>query len=197
MKKNKELVLEPPLGERKVLLHTCCAPCSSAIIEIMLKQGLEPVIYYSNSNIYPFHEYQKRKDECTRYAKEKGLEVYDDDYNHQDWRLIAKGLEHEPERGQRCLFCFKYRLARAALFAKEHGIKVITSTLASSRWKNLEQVNEAGLYACSKYEDVYWWDQNWRKYGLQERRNAIIKEMNFYNQDYCGCEFSIINNKNA
>ena len=102
-----------------------------------------------------------------------------------------KGLGGEPERGGRCLKCFKLRLLRTAQYAAEHGFKVITTTLASSRWKSLDQINEAGLWACSQVDTVIWWDRNWRRNGLQERRNQIIKEYDFYNQLYCGCEFSM------
>ena len=185
-------VLEVPGGARRVLLHTCCAPCSSAIIEIMLRQGITPTVFYSNSNIFPLEEYLHRKDECTRYAQSLGLEIVDDDYGHEDWRCgAARGLENEPERGERCLACFKYRLLRAARYASEHGFTVLTTTLASSRWKDLSQVDEAGRWACGQVEGVAWWGQNWRKGGLQERRNQIIKEMDFYNQQYCGCEYSL------
>ena len=83
------------------------------------------------------------------------------------------------------------RLLETARYAHERGISVITTTLASSRWKRLEQINEAGHYAVSHYPDVTWWEQNWRKGGLSERRIAIIKEYDFYNQRYCGCEFSM------
>ena len=100
-------------------------------------------------------------------------------------------LKNEPERGGRCLKCFKMRLADTACYAHEHGFSVITTTLASSRWKSLEQINEAGHWAVAAYPDVTWWEQNWRKGGLSERRIAIIKEYNFYNQQYCGCEFSM------
>ena len=156
-----------------------------------MKRGITPVIYYSNSNIFPLEEYQIRKNECTRYAQSLGLEIVDDDYNHDDWRQEMTGLENEPERGERCLKCFKYRLLRAARYAHEHGIKVLTTTLASSRWKSLEQIEEAGLFAASQYPDVTFWTQNWRKGGLSERRIEIIKEYNFYNQKFCGCEFSV------
>lgn len=187
----KKFEISVPGGETKVLLHTCCAPCSSAIIECLMKRGITPVIYYSNSNIFPLEEYQIRKNECTRYAQSLGLEIVDDDYNHDDWRQEMTGLENEPERGERCLKCFKYRLLRAARYAHEHGIKVLTTTLASSRWKSLEQIEEAGLFAASQYPDVTFWTQNWRKGGLSERRIEIIKEYNFYNQKFCGCEFSV------
>ena len=189
-----------------MLLHTCCAPCSSAIIEAMLKNGITPVIYYCNPNIYPLEEYEIRKNECTRYAQSLGLEIVDADYDHEDWLEAVKGLENEPERGGRCLKCFKLRLLRTAEYAAQRGIKVITTTLASSRWKSLDQINEAGRWACQQVAPsdsrlgvdtvpsdgrVIWWDRNWRKNGLQERRLQIIKEYDFYNQLYCGCEFSM------
>ena len=209
MKKRGDI--EVPMGERTVLLHTCCAPCSSAIVEAMMQNGITPVIYYCNPNIYPLDEYEIRKEECTRYAKALGLEIVDADYDHENWLEAMKGMENEPERGGRCLRCFKLRLLRTAQYARKRGIKVITTTLASSRWKSLEQINEAGQWAVSKANDiietvdnlneetiipptdcdVIWWDQNWRKGGLQERRNQILKEYDFYNQLYCGCEFSM------
>lgn len=188
--KNKGFAIEAPMGETTVLLHTCCAPCSSAIIEAMVANGITPVIYYCNPNIYPHEEYEIRKNECTRYAESLGLEIVDADYDHENWLETVKGHEDEPERGGRCLKCFKLRLLRTAEYAQSRGIKAITTTLASSRWKSLDQINEAGRWACLD-KDVIWWDQNWRKGGLQERRLQIIKEYDFYNQLYCGCEFSM------
>ena len=205
MKKVKE-VIQAPMGETTVLLHTCCAPCSSAIIEAMMQNGITPVIYYCNPNIYPQEEYEIRKDECTRYAQSLGLEIIDADYDHDNWLETMRGLENEPERGGRCLKCFKLRLLRTAEYAAGRGIKVITTTLASSRWKSLDQINEAGLWACRQVQEAFemnnnqavppddtviWWNRNWRKGGLQERRLQIIKEYDFYNQLYCGCEFSM------
>lgn len=189
MKKDAES-LNIPMGQTEVLLHTCCAPCSSAIIECLLNNGIRPVIYYCNPNIYPLEEYLVRKEECTRYAKALGLDIIDDDYDHEAWLEAVKGLENEPERGGRCLRCFKLRLLRTAEYARDNGFKVITTTLASSRWKSLDQINEAGEWACAQVSGVIWWDRNWRKGGLQERRLQIIKEYDFYNQLYCGCEFS-------
>lgn len=136
-------------------------------------------------------EYLIRKNECSRYAESLGLEMVDADYDHDCWLKAVKGLEEEPERGGRCLQCFRLRLSRAALYAHEHGIRVITTTLASSRWKSLAQINEAGRLAVEPYDDVFWWDRNWRKGGLQERRRQIIEQYGFYNQRYCGCEFSL------
>ena len=202
------------MGETTVLLHTCCAPCSSAIIEALMHSGITPVIYYCNPNIYPQEEYEIRKEECTRYAQALGLEIVDADYDHENWLAQMRGLENEPERGGRCLKCFKLRLLRTAEYARRRGIKVMTTTLASSRWKSLDQINQAGRWASDNLSQispqlvddyrqeaetappgniVTWWDQNWRKGGLQERRLQIIKEYDFYNQQYCGCEFSMRN----
>lgn len=190
MKKREEKLVAPG-GVEKVLLHTCCAPCSGAIIEAMLNNGIEPVIYYCNPNIYPPEEYEIRKNECSRYAEKLGLQIVDADNDHSAWLECVKGLEAEPERGARCLKCFKLRLTACAKYAAENGFTVITSTLDSSRWKSHEQIVEAGNYAASLYENITYWDYNWRKGGLTARRAAIIKENDFYNQRYCGCEFSI------
>ncbi len=187
----KKTIIEMPDGGDKVILHTCCAPCSSAIVEALMQNGITPIIYYCNPNIYPREEYEIRKNECTRYAQALGLEIVDADYDHEQWLEAMKGLEDEPERGGRCLKCFRLRLLRTAEFARERGIKYITTTLASSRWKSLEQINEAGEWACGHFPEVLWWDRNWRKGGLQERRLQIIKEYDFYNQLYCGCEYSM------
>ena len=189
----KQSVIQAPMGEKTVLLHTCCAPCSSAIVEALLQNGITPVIYYCNPNIYPHQEYEIRKNECTRYAQSLGLEIIDADYDHENWLDAVCGLESEPERGGRCLECFKLRLLRTAEYARSRGIKVITTTLASSRWKSLDQINEAGQWACSRIDsdEVIWWGHNWKRGGLQERRLQILKEYEFYNQLYCGCEFSM------
>lgn len=187
--------LETPDGSKKVLLHTCCAPCSSAIVECLLNQGFTPVIFYSNANIYPVEEYERRRNECERYACDMGVEFVEDEYNHEAWKEWVAGMEHEPERGRRCLLCFKMRLRRAAQYAREHGITVVTTTLGASRWKSLDQIAVAGDWATKPTSAVAFWGQNWRKGGLQERRNQIIKEKKFYNQTFCGCEYSFNKNK--
>lgn len=203
----------------KLLLHTCCAPCSGAIIETLLKEGVRPTIYYCNPNIYPYEEYLKRKDECSRYAAECGLDMVDADYNHETWLQCVHGLEDEPERGLRCSACFRHRLLSSAQYAASHGFDTLATTLASSRWKSLDQVNAAGVWAVAQaneaavavkalddvrsqlpeavgsaprdWQPLVWWDRDWRKGGLQERRSQIIREKGFYNQLWCGCEFSI------
>ncbi len=178
---------------KNVLLHCCCAPCSSAIIEWMLANDVKPTIFYSNPNIYPEKEYLIRKEEITKYAHKLGLTIIDDDYDHTTWLEHVKGLENEPERGARCLECFKLRLLRTARKCAELGFDEFTTTLASSRWKSLPQITEAGRWAASQVAPaaVRFDDRNWRKGGLQERRNQLLKENGFYNQLYCGCEFSM------
>ena len=183
----------------KLLLHSCCAPCSGAIIECLLKEGIHPTLFYCNPNIYPEEEYRKRKEECSRYAVECGLEFIDDDYDHSSWLKCTVGLEECPERGERCAECFYYRLLRSARYAIRNGFDTLATTLASSRWKDLSQVNAAGERAVKQALSenpgaaLVWWGRNWRKGGLQERRTQILKEKNFYNQLYCGCEFSVKN----
>lgn len=186
----KSFRLEIPSGETRVLLHACCAPCSCAIVECLAAAGLRPVLFYSNPNIFPEREYSKRRDECLRFAAAYGLDFIEDPYDHGAWQRVTKGLEDAPEQGPRCTECFKLRLVRAARYASRNGFTLLATTLASSRWKDLAQVDAAGQYACSLFPGVSWWGANWRRGGLQERRSALIREYGFYNQTWCGCEFS-------
>ena len=183
----------------RVLLHACCAPCSSAIVEWLVQHDVCPTIYYYNPNIWPREEYEIRKQESKRHAESLGLEWIDGDYDHNAWLEGVCGLESEPERGRRCEQCFTLRLTATARKAAELGIPYFATTLASSRWKSLDQINRAGLMAeqvANVQRSTFnvqckFWPQNWRKGGLQERRNQLLKEYNFYNQQYCGCEFSM------
>lgn len=175
----------------QLLLHTCCAPCSAAIIEWLLLHDIRPVLYYYNPNIFPREEYEIRKSECSRFARIQGLDIIDDDYEHDSWLEKIAGLESEPERGKRCLECFKIRMLATAKVAYDKKFDRFATTLASSRWKSLEQIAEAGNWAASQFEGVEFWEKNWRKDGLSERRKTLLAENGFYNQQYCGCEFSI------
>ncbi len=185
--------LNPPI-EGQVLLHCCCAPCSSAILECLKLNEIPVTVFFSNSNIFPLAEYDIRRNELIRYCQMLDVEYVEDIYAHDDWlKQVAEGNESAPERGPRCLACFKYRLSRAAKYAAANGYSLLTTTLASSRWKSLEQINAAGTEAVSGLKHgsgLLWWDMNWRKGGLQPRRCELIKELGFYNQLYCGCEFS-------
>ncbi len=187
----KQSAINVPEGCREVLLHACCAPCSSAIVEWLVAHDVKPVIFYYNPNIFPREEYEIRKEESKRHAEALGLRWIDGDYRHEEWLQGVCGLEGEPERGRRCEQCFTLRLTATARMAKHLGIKYFATTLASSRWKSLEQIERAGRVAEQQVEDTVFWAQNWRKDGLQERRNQLLKEYGFYNQQYCGCEFSM------
>lgn len=171
------------------MLHACCAPCSSAIVEWMLKNDIRPTVYFYNPNITPYEEYAIRRDESRRHAEALGLNWVEGPYDHDEWLRYVRGLENEPERGARCLKCFMMRLAHSAEAAKQMGLGCLTTTLASSRWKSQEQLDEAGEFAENE-TGLTFWHQNWRKDGLSERRAALLREFAFYNQTYCGCEFS-------
>lgn len=179
-----------PEGLSQVLLHACCAPCSSAIVEWLLSHNIRPTIFYYNPNIWPREEYETRKQESKRHAESLGIEWIDGDYDHEQWCCDVRGLENEPERGRRCELCFRLRLTATARKAHETGIMWFATTLASSRWKSLEQINRAGQTAQDTVAGTRFWPQNWRKGGLQDRRNQLLKEYGFYNQQYCGCEYS-------
>ena len=189
--KHKQPAIIVPDGCTEVLLHACCAPCSSAIVEWMLQHGVRPTIYYFNPNIFPREEYDIRKNESKRHAESLGLQWIDGDYDHEQWRCAVSGLEGEPERGARCLQCFTLRLTAAAHQAHRLQLRYFTTTLASSRWKSLEQITAAGLQAQQAVPGTLFWAQNWRKGGLTDRRAQLLRAYAFYNQQYCGCEFSM------
>ena len=193
----KQPAIIVPEGCTEVLLHACCAPCSSAIVEWLMNNGVRPTIFYYNPNIWPREEYEIRKQESKRHAEGLGIKWIDGDYDHEAWRCGVQGLENEPERGGRCEQCFTLRLTRTAEKARELGFRFFATTLASSRWKSLEQIERAGRKAMALVPGTEFWAQNWRKGGLQERRNQLLRENQFYNQQYCGCEFSARNGANT
>ncbi|MDR1373128.1 MAG: epoxyqueuosine reductase QueH [Dysgonamonadaceae bacterium] len=173
----------------KLLLHTCCAPCSAAIIEYLLQRDIRPVLFYFNPNISPKEEYEKRKNELDKYTCSIGIKTIDGDYNHELWLNAISGLESEPERGRRCLKCFHFRLFATAKLANDKGFDTVATTLGSSRWKNINQIADAGKSAVEQFPKLTFWDKNWRKEGLTVRRAILLRENGFYNQTYCGCEF--------
>lgn len=183
--------VEAPGGEKKVLMHSCCAPCAGELMELMQENGIELTIFFYNPNIHPKKEYDIRKQENIRYAEKMGIPFVDADYDVQNWFHKAKGMEHEPERGVRCTMCFDMRFVKTAEYAKANGFKVITSSLGISRWKNMEQINDCGHRAAALFDDVTYWDYNWRKQGGGARMYEIAKRENFYKQEYCGCIYSL------
>ena len=191
-----EIELQPPEGEKKVLLHSCCAPCSGEVIEAMVKSGLELTIFFYNLNIHPKKEYEIRKNENIRYAEKLNIPFIDADYDVQNWFAQAKGMEYEPERGKRCTMCFDMRFVKSALYAKANGFNVFSSSLGISRWKNMDQINDCGQRAAELVGDVSYWTYNWRKKGGGARMYDIAKRENFYKQEYCGCIYSLRDTNN-
>ncbi|MDA0939259.1 MAG: epoxyqueuosine reductase QueH, partial [Proteobacteria bacterium] len=150
---------------KKLLLHSCCAPCSGPIIEFIVNSGVEITIFFYNPNIHPRKEYEMRKEENKRFADSLKIPFVDADYDVQDWFARAKGMEEEPERGKRCTMCFDMRFYRTALFAHENNFHVFSSSLGISRWKDMEQINSCGINAASYYSNLEYYTFNWRKGG--------------------------------
>jgi predicted adenine nucleotide alpha hydrolase (AANH) superfamily ATPase len=183
--------LEAPGGASRVLLHSCCAPCSGEVMEAIAASGIDYTIYFYNPNIHPREEYELRKQENIRFAEKEGVPFVDADYDTDNWFARAKGLEWEPERGARCTMCFDMRFDRTALYAHEHGFPVITSCLGLSRWKDMDQINASGERVAAKYPGITYWTYNWRKLGGASRMVEISKREQFYQQEYCGCVYSL------
>lgn len=181
--------LEFPFEHRQLVLLTCCAPCSCEVIERLAKNNINTTILFYNPNIFPEQEYNKRLRENRRLAIKYGFPFIDLEYESDKWLEEIKGLEEEPERGKRCSKCFSMRLKKAFEYAKKEEFKVVSSTLATSRWKDLSQVNEIGNKLAEEF-NMHYWDINWKKNGGQIRKSELTKELNLYEQDYCGCPFS-------
>lgn len=187
----KRQALPLPNGHNKVLLHSCCAPCSGEVMEAMLASGIDYTIFFYNPNIHPLKEYELRKEENIRFAEQFGVPFVDADYDKDNWFDRARGMEWEPERGIRCTMCFDMRFERTALYAHENGFPVITSSLGISRWKDMKQINDCGVRAAAHYPDMLYWEFNWRKGGGSSRMIEISKRERFYQQEYCGCIYSL------
>ena len=183
--------LELPLGKDKLLLHSCCAPCSGEVMEALVASNIDFSIFFYNPNIHPIQEYEIRKQENIKFAEQHHIPFIDADYDKDNWFERVKGLEWEPERGKRCTACFDMRFERTALYAHEHGFPVICSSRGISRWKDMNQINESGIRAASRYPDIDYWTYNWRKNGGSARMYTIAKRENFYQQEYCGCVYSL------
>jgi epoxyqueuosine reductase len=183
--------LNLPQGTSKLLLHSCCAPCSGELMEALLASNIDYSIYFYNPNIHPRKEYLIRKDENIRFADKHSIPFFDGDYDKDAWFERARGMEDEPERGIRCTMCFDMRFEQSATFAHEHGFDVFTTSLGISRWKNMQQINACGLRAAEPYPDLIYWDYNWRKGGGSQRMITISKRESFYQQEYCGCAYSL------
>jgi predicted adenine nucleotide alpha hydrolase (AANH) superfamily ATPase len=184
-------VLTMPEKREKLLLHSCCAPCSGEVMEALHASGSEYTVFFYNPNIHPVREYELRKQENIRFAEQHGIEFIDADYDVDNWFERVRGLEHAPERGERCTVCFDMRFERTALYAHENGYDIISSVLGISRWKDMNQINDCGERAAARYPEMKYWTYNWRKGGGSQRMLEISKRENFYQQEYCGCVYSL------
>lgn len=176
----------------KLLLHSCCAPCSSATLKRVLEFFDVSVIYY-NPNIYPQSEYEKRKSEQIKLLKTFDINFLDCDYNYQDFLSKVKGLENEIEGGKRCNKCFLIRLEYVAKKAKDLGFEYFGTTLTISPHKNEQIINQIGENLQNKYGVKYLFSDFKKKNGYLNSIK-LSKEYNLYRQNYCGCEFSLNNN---
>lgn len=165
----------------KLLLHSCCAPCSGSMIRVLHERGINVTVLWYNPNIHPRHEYELRKVENLRYAEKMGIPFVDLDYDVVEWYKRAKGMEMDPERGARCTMCFDMRMERTALYAAEHGFRYFTTTNATSRWKDADQVNESGRKAALRYRDhgIEFWEFDWQTDALTALKYEISAENKF------------------
>ena len=192
LQKERLLIIEGEV-EMKILLHVCCGPCSTAVIEQLKEEGHELILFFPNSNIYPLGEREKR-----RLYAEKVSEIYEldfifDEYNHPEWKEFVRGLESEPSGGKRCAKCFEMNLTKAAMKARELGIENFTTTLTVSRFKKSHMVIAVGRAVGSRI-GVNFLDYDFKKKGGYDKSIELAKKYGLYQQSYCGCEFSLRKN---
>ena len=175
-----------------LLLHACCAPCSSAVLEKLTAHFKITVLFY-NPNIYPEAEYQKREAELKRLISEmpctKEVALVDLPYVPEEFFTAVRGLEHIPEGGERCFVCYRLRLERSAQYAAEHGFDYFCSTLSISPMKNAAKLNEIGAELSELYP-VKLLPSDFKKKGGYLRSIELSREYGLYRQNYCGCVFS-------
>lgn len=194
--KEMEKIIRGLQGERKsLLLHSCCAPCSSAVLE-KLQEIFEITVFYYNPNISEDTEYRKRVEEQKRLInafnkKNPGypIRIIDGDYEPQKFYAIAKGLETCPEGGERCFKCYALRLEKTAQVAKEGSYDYFTTTLTISPLKNAGKLNEIGEEMALKYKTAFLPSDFKKKEGYK-RSIELSKEYDLYRQNFCGCAFS-------
>ena len=183
--------LKLPKGKHKLLLHSCCAPCSGDIILRLKESAIDFSIYFYNPNIHPEREYMIRKEENKKFALKHEISFIDADYDKDNWFELTKGMEWEPERGKRCSTCFDMRFIKTASHAQKHGFDIISSTLGISRWKDFNQINNSGIKAADLFDKISYWTYNWRKQDGSKNMLILSKNEEFYMQEYCGCVYSL------
>lgn len=175
---------------KKIILHACCAPCAGYPIVKLAQDGYEPIVYFYNPNIYPFKEYEIRRNELREYCEKLNIPYFEGEYDIKEYYKVIKGLENEPEKGKRCEKCFELRLLKTAQFAISQGVKLFTTTLTISPHKNSNQIFQIAKFIQDK-TNVEFKEFNFKKQDGFKISRAMAKENNMYAQSYCGCQFSI------
>ncbi len=179
----------------KMLLHSCCGPCSTVVIE-RLRERFDVTVFYYNPNIEPFEEYEKRKTEQKKVCEKFGVSFVDYDYENENWHKFVAGLEGEREGGARCEKCFYFRLIKTAEYAKEHGFNIFATTLSVSPHKNTEVINKVGKEIGEKLK-IEFLPESFKKKDGYLRSIQLSKEFGLYRQNYCGCLFALNYDKNT
>lgn len=179
----------------KLLLHVCCAPCSSYVLEYLTKY-FDITVFYYNPNISSESEYEKRLNEEKRFVKEYPfpyeIKVINGKYDNDLYEEMIKGLENEKEGGARCFKCYRLRLEESAKYAKENNYDYFTTTLTISPYKNSKVLNEIGDDLSKKYGIKYLYS-DFKKRNGYKRSIELSHEYNLYRQDFCGCKYSLKN----
>lgn len=177
---------------KSILLHSCCAPCSSYVITFLAPYFNITILYY-NPNIFPKNEYLKRKEEQIRLINSlktpNKVDILDCDYDNEIYEKQIKGYENCPERGARCTICFKLRLEKTAELAKKNNYDYFCSTLTVSPYKNAKLINEIGNELAKKYQ-IKWLYSDFKKNDGYKKSIELSKKYNLYRQNYCGCIYS-------
>ncbi|MBO4395029.1 MAG: epoxyqueuosine reductase QueH [Eubacterium sp.] len=193
-----EYIIENMTERSRLLLHCCCAPCSSYVTEYLHKY-FDITVFFYNPNITGEKEYIKRKEELKRYLREapygNGIVFLDGDYEPERFADISRGLENEPERGRRCTECYRLRLEKTARVARDGGYDYFCTTLSISPHKDAERLMRIGEELAGIC-GVRYLPSDFKKRNGYKRSIELSKEYGLYRQDYCGCEFSIKNKKN-
>ena len=190
--KELDKVIEKIIKDGKkpsLLLHACCAPCSSYCVEY-LAQYFDITLYFYNPNIESQEEFSKRFKEFEKIDKRFGVKAIEEKYNADEFYQAVKGYEDCKEGGDRCTICYRLRLAKSLEYAKEHNFEYFASTLSISPYKDTERLNSIGE-EISKDSNVLWLVNDFKKKGGYLRSTVLSKEMDLYRQDYCGCVYSI------
>jgi len=175
-------------GKEKLLLHTCCAPCSVYVINQLL-DNYNVTVIFNNPNIFPEDEYLLRLSEVRNYCRKRNIDYVENEFAPDKWFDFIKGYENEPETGFRCDLCFLYRLSETASFAKNNNFDCFTTTLTIGRQKNSKKIIDLGLKIQDKY-GVRFLEYDFKKKNGTQIADWLSNQMGLYKQNYCGCVFS-------